>query len=252
MRKIVIGNWKMNPTSLKEVKKLYSTIALGLKKVTNTDVVACPPYVYLSSLRASKKIALGVQNIFYEESGAFTGEVSPLMLSDFVVKYVILGHSERRALGETNSDINKKIKTALVHGLTPVLCVGESVRGEDHQYLGLVKNQIEEGLNSISKNLVTKVVVAYEPVWAIGKNALRSATAEEYREMVIFIKKVLSDKFGINIVEGMRIIYGGSAHPENIHEFLEVGGADGFLVGRDSLDPKKFLEIINICEASKN
>lgn len=240
----------MNPSSLKEATRLYGAIAKGLTKVRFTEVVACPPSVYLASIKALKKIALGAQNVFWQESGAFTGEVSAPMLANLKVSYVILGHSERRALGETNSDLNKKVKTVLAHGLVPVFCVGESARGEDHEYLNLVRAQIEEGLGGISKNLVNKVIIAYEPVWAIGKYASRPATPEEYREMVIFIKKVLSDKFGRNIVEGMRIIYGGSAHPENIQEFIEAG-AQGFLVGRDSLDPKKFLEIVNICEASK-
>lgn len=252
-RKIVIGNWKMNPESEKEAMKLFLSITKGASKFKKTEVVTCPPYVYLSALKGkSKKISLGAQDVFWEESGAFTGEVSPTMLEKFAVKYAILGHSERRALGETNIDINRKIKASLVSGLAPILCVGENERNENHEYLNFIKTQIEECLSGVAKSSLAKIVIAYEPVWAIGKNATRSATAEEYLEMSIFIKKVLSDRFGAGNIADIRIIYGGSVHPENAQEFLQAGKADGFLAGRDSLDSKKFLQIIDICEASKN
>ncbi len=251
-RKIVIGNWKMNPVTKKEAQKLYNSLLKGDTNTKKTEVVACPPFVYFSYFKSSKRINLGAQDVFWNESGAFTGEVSPTMLEDLGVKYIILGHSERRALGESNADVNKKLKASLVAGLVPILCVGESERNENHEYLNLVKNQIEECLTGVAKSSLAKIVIAYEPVWAIGKNAVRSATAEEHREMSIFIKKVLSDKFGALNIKDTRIIYGGSAHPENIDEFITIGGADGFLVGRDSLDPKKFLEIIKLCEISKN
>ncbi len=243
----------MNPESEKEATQLFSAVVKGASKVKKTEVIACPPYVYLPAFKGkSKKVSLGAQDVFWVESGAFTGEISPTMLKSLGVKYVILGHSERRALGEANSDINKKVKASLASGLIPVLCVGESIRNENHEYLTFVKTQIEECLVGVVKSSLSKVIIAYEPVWAIGKNATRPATSEEYREMSIFIKKVLSDKFGAGNIADMRIIYGGSVHPENAQEFLEVGKADGFLPGRDSLDAKKFLQIINICEASKN
>lgn len=249
-KKIIIGNWKMNPSTKKEADSIFKLILKNLNLKTKTEVVICPPFLYLENLRKlSKKVSLGGQDAFWEEKGAYTGEVSTEMLYNIGAKYVILGHSERRALGESNEDVNKKIKQSISVGLIPILCVGESVRDENHEYLNFVKTQVEECLAGVSRNLVSKVIIAYEPVWAIGKNATREATPEEFREMSIFIKKILSDKFGAKMIEETRIIYGGSVHPENALGFLQEG-ADGFLAGRDSLDPKKFVEIISITAKS--
>ena len=249
MKKIIIGNWKMNPVNKKEAEKLYKDISKTVLNIKKTEILACPPFIYLENLKKiSKKILLGAQDAFYEESGAFTGEVSAKMLFNLGVKYVILGHSERRAKGENNSDINKKIKAVLSLGIIPIFCFGEPGRDENHEYLNFIKLQIEEGLNGVSKNIISKIIFAYEPVWAIGKSAVREATPEEFLEMNIFIKKILSDKFGAKTIEGIRIIYGGSAHPENVLGFLKEGQAQGFLLGRDSLDAKKFLQIIQIAE----
>ena len=248
-KKIVIGNWKMNPVSFKEAEKLFvgsSKLIAGIKK---TEIVACPPVLYLNKLKKhSRKLALGAQNVFYEESGAFTGEVSAEMIYGLGARYVILGHSERRAMGESNEDINKKIKSALSVGLTPILCVGEKVRDENHEYLNIIKEQLELDLKNVLRESLSKIIIAYEPVWAIGKNAVREATSAEFLEMKIFIKKVLSGTFGVK-AKVPRIIYGGSVNSKNSTSFLQEGEADGFLVGRDSLDPKKFLEIINITES---
>lgn len=249
-KKIVIGNWKMNPTTMKEAQNLFSEILKGVLTVKKTELSICPPYIFLESFKKkSKKIILGAQNSFYEGKGAFTGEISTEMLFNIGVKYVILGHSERRALGESNTEVNKKIKNVLSFNLVPVVCFGESNRDENHEYLNFIKTQVEESLNGISKNLISNIVIAYEPIWAIGKSALREANPEEFLEMSIFIKKILSDKFGAKTIEGVRIIYGGSVHPENALFFLKDGKTDGFLVGRDSLNSKKFLEIIKITES---
>lgn len=246
-KKLVIGNWKMNPASVKDAEKLFTSIAKNLKNIKKTEVVIAPPYVFIEKLSKIKtsKVKLGAQNAFWEKPGAFTGEVSFEMLENIKVKYVIVGHSERRALGETNTEINKKIKSVLSAGMTPVLCVGESVRDENHEYLSVIQNQILECLAGLTKNNIRDVVIAYEPVWAIGKGAVREATPAEFLEVCIFIKKVLSDKFKNSNVT---MLYGGSVHPENSKEFLMEGKADGFLVGRGSLDAKKFVEIINITE----
>jgi triosephosphate isomerase len=162
-----------------------------------------------------------------------------------------LGHSERRTLGESNFDINRKIKSALSFKITPILCVGESVRDENHEYLNFIKTQVEECLLGITKISLSKIVIAYEPVWAIGKDAARVATPGEFLEISIFIKKILIDKFGKLATQDLRIIYGGSVHPENAASFLIEGKAQGFLPGRDSLNAKKFLEIIKITENTK-
>ena len=249
-KKIIVGNWKMNPATSKEAEKLFTNIVKLLPSLKKTEVVVCAPYIYLEKLKKiSKKISLGAQNANAFDAGALTGEVSAEMLENIGVKYVILGHSERRAMGEENSDITKKVKSALSSGLVPIICIGERGRDESHEYLNFVKTQIEECSDEISKNMIGEIVIAYEPVWAVGKGAQREATAEEFREMSVFIKKILSDKFGVKMVEGMRIIYGGSVHPQNVLEFLGDGGADGMLVGRDSLDSHKFAEIVKITES---
>ncbi len=250
-QKIIIGNWKMNPASLKEAEKILKNISNSLS-VKKSKVVVCPPYVFLEKIsKVSKKINLGAQDVYPNNLGLPTGEISIEMLSNLKTKYVILGHSERRSRGEDNLFINKKVKTVLSAFLVPVLCVGENERDEEHSYLGFVKKQLEECLEGIPKDLVGSIIIAYEPVWAIGKNAKREAEPEEFEEMSIFIKKVLSDKFGSKNIEGINIIYGGSVNPKNALSFVKAG-ADGLLVGRDSLNPEKFLEIIKIIENEIN
>ncbi|KKQ32967.1 MAG: Triosephosphate isomerase [Candidatus Nomurabacteria bacterium GW2011_GWA1_37_20] len=212
--KIIIGNWKMNPLTIKE----------------------------------AEKINLGAQDAFWGDVGAFTGEVSAEMLYNAGIKYVILGHSERRTLGETNELVNKKIKGSLSAGLTPVLCVGESMRDENHSYFNLVKTQLEECLNGVKKTFASKIIIAYEPIWAISSTLNRhDATSVDSREMAIFIRKVLYDKFGAE-ASRIRIIYGGSVNEKDALDFLNNGGVDGLLSGRASLNAKKFAEIINIAE----
>lgn len=247
---IIIGNWKMNPLTLKEAEKLFSGVARGISGVKKTEVVICPPFLYLERLKKlSQKIILGAQNTFLGDTGAFTGEISSEMLYSLGARYVILGHSERRAMGENNGDINKKIKSSLVAGLRPILCVGENVRDEDHGYFNLVKTELEECLVGIPKNSISKIIIAYEPIWAISSTPNRKdATANDSREMSIFIRKVLSDKFGGEAAK-VRIIYGGSVTEKDAGDFLQNGGVDGLLPGRASLDAKKFVEIIKICEA---
>lgn len=248
-KKIIIGNWKMNPLTLKEAEKLFSGVAKGISNIKKTEIVICPPFLYLERLKKlSRKIILGAQNTFLGDTGAFTGEISGEMLYEIGVRYVILGHSERRAMGEKNSDINKKIKASLMAGLRPVLCVGESVRDENHGYFNLVKMELEECLAGIQKSSISKIIIAYEPIWAISSTPNRKdATADDSREMSIFIRKVLSDKFGIEASK-VRILYGGSVNEKDAGDFLENGGVDGLLVGRASLEVKKFSEIIKTCE----
>ncbi len=252
-KKIIIGNWKMNPLNLKDAESLFDAVAKNISKIKNTQIVVCPPSLYiekLSKIRTSK-IKLGAQNAFLENVGAYTGEISADMLENVGVKYVILGHSERRTLGETNELINKKIKSALSAGLVPIVCVGESERDESHSYFNLVKNQTEECLNGISKNLISKIIIAYEPVWALSSTVdRRDATAADSLEMSIFIKKVLSDKFGSK-TDLPRVIYGGSVNEKTAEEFLRNGGVDGLLPGKASLDAKKFIQIVNIAENIK-
>lgn len=250
-KKIIIANWKMNPRSLKEAEKLFSAVARSVNRVKKTQVIICPPFVYLEKLKKiSKKVSIGAQDSFGLDVGPFTGEVSPHMLYDMGARYVILGHSERRELGETNEFINKKIKGALSAGLTVVICVGEKERDQNHEYFNIVKKQLGECLSGISKTAIPKIVIAYEPVWAISSTEnRRDATPKDCEEMVIFIKKVLSDKFGAK-VKLPKIIYGGSVNTKDAASFLERGSAEGLLVGRASLTADKFIEIVKICEVS--
>ena len=251
-KRIVIGNWKMNPRTIQEAERLFSGVAKGISRIKKTEVAICPPFLYIEGLKKlSRKISLGAQDAFFGEVGAFTGEVSGEMLYNLGVRHVILGHSERRALGEGNGDINKKIKSALSAGLRPILCVGESERDTGHGYFNLVKSQLEECLMGVSKDSIVKVIIAYEPVWAISSTPGRKdATPEDSLEMAIFIHKILADKFGSDSSKA-RIIYGGSVSGKDAGEFLRHGGVEGLLVGRASLDTKKFMEIIKIAENSE-
>ncbi len=246
MNKTIIANWKMNPVSIKEAEVLFKNIIKNQKDFKNTDVIVCAPFIYLSSLSKIKSgsVKLGAQDSYYEDAGAYTGEISAKMLSTLKVKYCIVGHSERRAMGETNEACSKKVTALLKVGITPILCVGEKERYQSHEYLNIVKKQIEESLRGVPKNSLPKVVIAYEPVWAIGANAVREVTTSECQEMILYIKKVIATISSPVIAHSMKVIYGGSVHPQNALDLSINGNTDGFLVGRDSLDSKKFSAII--------
>lgn len=246
-KKLIVANWKMNPTVLREAVALASGIVKALPRSHRADIVIAPPTPYLASLKKifiGKRISLGAQNMHFENEGAHTGEVSGKMLRSLDVKYVILGHSERRADGETDQIINMKLKAALKNGLTPIVCVGEESRDQAHQYLGVLQAQILATFATIPAASLAKITIAYEPVWAVGVTASREATPEESTEMVIFIRRVLADVFGAKAVEGLHFLYGGSVNPKNARDFLERGGVDGLLVGRDSLRKDTFSRII--------
>ncbi len=246
----------MNPPSVREAEKILKGVMARTAGLRKTEIVIFPPSVFIERLvkiAGRSKIRLGAQDVSVQSgSGAFTGEVSADMFYDSRARYAIAGHSERRnpsaGRGESNHEINFKIKAALAAGLSPVLCVGERERDRDHAYLQLIKSQVEECLKGISKKSMEKMIIAYEPVWAIGRNAVREAVPEEFQEMKIFIKKILADKFGIVPADTVRILYGGSVSPKNAEGFLREGEADGFLVGRDSLSPDKFGRIAKIAE----
>lgn len=250
MKKIIVANWKMNPRSVKEAELIFKGVTGLIKGYKNTEVVICPPYPYLSIYQKNrnKNIHLGSQNISEESEGSFTGEISPLMLKGFKTEYVIVGHSERRAMGETNQIVNKKILNSLKGKLQPIFCIGESVRDSEGVYLSFIKHQINECLFRVTKSQMKNIIIAYEPIWAIGKGAIREATAEEFIEIKIFIKKLVSDLFDVATANAVKIIYGGSVNSFNALSFIKVGNADGLLVGRDSLVPKKFNAIVKIAQ----
>jgi len=252
MNNLIVANWKMNPGSQKEAEVILKEVSLLAKSSKNINIAVCVPFPFLSIAKSkikAKNIFIGAQDVSSEIEGAHTGEVSIKMLKDFGVSYVVLGHSEKRAQGETNYIINKKVLTTLKAKITPILCIGENVRDNNGEYLSFIKHQIQECLEGISKTQIKDIVIAYEPIWAIGENAIRVATPSEFLEMQIFIKKIISDLYSSTIAHNTLIIYGGSVHPENAKSFvadnLTKGSACGFLVGRDSLSPKKFGAIIN-------
>jgi triosephosphate isomerase len=210
----------------------------------------CPPFVYLPALASSvsKNIFLGAQNAFAEPLGAHTGEVSFAQLPQFNVEFVIVGHSERRAAGETDEMINKKVLAVTNAGMTAILCVGEKIRDKQGDYFATVREQIAADLKNFSKKSLDRLVVAYEPVWAIGSR--QSMVTRDIHEMFIFIKKVLREIFG-GLEGGVRILYGGSVFPDNAGEIIRDGFVHGLLVGRDSLNVKNFAEIIKAVDEVK-
>ena len=239
---MIAGNWKMN-TTVNEAVKLVKSMLPGLDKVSGVEKVICPPFVSLSDVRDLIKgtsVKLGAQNVFYEEKGAFTGEISPAMLAD-LCEYVIIGHSERRQyFSETGDIIDKKMKAALKVGLKPILCIGEKLEENE---AGKTKEVLARQLMASSDRLyyLSGLVIAYEPVWAIGTG--KSATGEEANKTIGFIRQIISHEHGNNIANDVRILYGGSVTAGNIAEFMRQPGIDGALVGGASLKAEDFLSI---------
>ena len=247
-KKIVVGNWKMNPLTFDEAKNLVGSSKKFAKHLKRTQVVLCPPFVYIPLLSKSvgNNIFIGAQDSFYEPMGSFTGEVSFAHLPQFKVSYVIIGHSERRERGETDIIINKKVRSVVTEGMTTILCVGEKVHDTHGEYLNIVRSQIASALQDISKKSLDNLVIAYEPVWAVGaKQAMRPV---EIQEMSIFIKKILRDLYGVS-ADGVRILYGGDVTVSNVEEIVRDGYVSGVLVGRESLKAKNFVEIIRIVDS---
>jgi len=249
VKKIIISNWKMNHMTQKESDKIFSQTFAFAKNNKKSILVVCPPFVFLSGFKfKSNKIFLGAQDVSAFLDGAHTGEVSVKMLTDKKVSYVIVGHSEKRSSGDTNESVNQKIILSLKNKMNVVLCVGEKERDHNGFYLSFIKKQLHECLAAVSKSQIKSIVIAYEPIWAIGADASRTAEVSEFVEMSIFIKKIISDMYDVKTAHDISILYGGSVHPENALSFLKEGGAAGLLVGRDSLNIKKFSKIIDSAE----
>lgn len=248
MKKIIIANWKMNPQSLKEAKRIAGEI--------KTKAIICPPFVYLAELSAKfKKMSFGVQDLFWENppaGGAYTGEISAAMAKNIGAKYAIIGHSERRELGDTDEIINKKIKTALKNGLKVIFCIGEKERDSEGEYLNFIKDQINEGLKGIPRKLLTNLIIVYEPVWAISSHkSTKADNPESALRTAIFIRRMLLPIAGDQLARQIPIIYGGSVDVKNAEQFLKEGGIQGLLVGSQSLIPKNFNEILKIANKIK-
>jgi triosephosphate isomerase (TIM) len=251
---LVVANWKMNPQNLLEAKKVFNGIKKSALGVKNVLVCVCPPFPYLhtfSKLSNPKNFYLGAQDLSSSEKGAHTGEVSAEMIKDARTKYVIVGHSERRASGETNEIVRKKMERAFLNKLTPILCIGEKERDHDASYLGFIKTQIKECLSTMEKKDLIGLIIAYEPIWAIGKSYKESMNPTDIHEMTLIIKKIAGEIFGKDIANSFKILYGGSVEPENAPSIIEYGNVDGFLVGHASLDPIQFSKILKSADVKK-
>ncbi len=239
---IVAGNWKMN-TTIAEARELVNRMKDTLKKLENVEVIVCPPFVSLLTVKElliNSAIKVGAQNMYFEENGAFTGEISPLMLCN-LCDYVILGHSERRQyFGEIDDIVNKKIRTALKHNLKPIICIGEKLEEkESGKTEEILVRQIEQGMHDIQGN--RELVIAYEPLWAIGTG--RAANGEQADTTIEFIRGVIAQIWNNEIAQDIRILYGGSVKGGNIVEFISQPNIDGVLVGGASLKADQFLSI---------
>ncbi len=248
MKNLIVANWKMNPSTQKEAKALFEGIKKGIKNV-KAEVVICPPFAWLAEGRrqaAEGGFVLGAQNCFWEEKGAFTGEISVLMLKDFKIDYVILGHSERRKyFNETDEIVNKKIKKVLSVNLKPIFCIGETAEeSQAGKKSDVLEKQITEGLKGVSRESAKNIAIAYEPVFAIGTG--NNCSVDETMSSVLFIRKIISKIYNREIADNMRILYGGSVKSENSASYIKDAGANGLLVGGASLNAEEFVKIVKL------
>ncbi|PIR90102.1 triose-phosphate isomerase [bacterium (Candidatus Gribaldobacteria) CG10_big_fil_rev_8_21_14_0_10_37_21] len=246
MKKIIVANWKCNPTTQQEAKKLFEAYK-GLK--SKHEMVVCPPACFLEEaallLKGKQGVALGAQDCFWQEKGAFTGQVSALQLKSLGVKYVILGHSEKRVLGDTDKIVNQKLKVALKANLKPILCLGETkATREKGKTFELLRGQVKSCLLGVSKKELGQIILAYEPVWAIGSGV--ACKEDEVLTVILYLKKLIAENYSKKISQEIKIIYGGSVVSENAKEYLNNKWIDGLLLGGASLNKKELNEIVNL------
>lgn len=255
-KKLLVGNWKMSPATLADAKSVFSKIKRAASKARNSSVVICPSDLHLvplARLAAKSKVLLGVQDIFWEDTGLYTGQISPVMAKDAGARFVIVGHSEKRKLGETNEQVSKKLAAVLRDGLVPILCFGETERDRDGHFYDGLRNQLIESIGRIRSDVFLKsLVLAYEPVWEIGRSDMKAMKPSDVHEISIFIRKVINDAYGANAAQTVPILYGGSVNPDNARAICYEGEADGLLVGRLSLDPSGFGAVIKQLESSRS
>lgn len=247
MKKIIVANWKMNPKTEKEA--VCSSLSVSRQvKGTKGELIICPPFPFIPAVKKAvsrnKNIRVAAQNCFCEETGAFVGEVSFPMLKSLGVNTVVVGHSGRRALGETIEDINKKVRILLKNGFYVILCLGEKERDEKGDYLRLLEAELKAMTSGVLRKNFKKLIVTYEPVWAVGKGSQGSDNPESIKQIVLFLKKILVDIAGREIGLSVPILYGGSVDEKNVAEIISVGGVDGVMVGRASLDAEKFVKMV--------
>lgn len=241
----IAGNWKMHK-NISEAVELVTSLIEAEKDLTEAETVVIPPFTALSEVNKvleGSSIKLGAQDIFWEEKGAFTGEISPLMLHDAGCEYVVIGHSERRQhFGETDKTVNKKIKSALAHQLIPIMCIGESLQERKNgETMDKIEHQMDAGLEGIFKEEMSQTIIAYEPIWAIGTGL--TATPDQAEEVHSFIRGKLEENYGNEIASCVIILYGGSVKPENTYSLIKEKNINGALVGGASLEADSFIQI---------
>lgn len=247
MKPLIVANWKCNPMTQAEAKRLFNLVRRRVKNIKNAEVVICSPFVYLSSFKfQASSFKLGAQNCFWEKGGAYTGEVSAKQLSNLGCKYVIIGHSERRRyFAETDEIINRKLKLALSAKLNPILCIGETKKEREQGKTERVfKKQLEGGLEKVSNSRfqVSRTCIAYEPAWAIGTG--NPCDAEEAQKMGLLIRKIITKLYNKAASKKVRILYGGSVNSKNAASYVKEVGLQGLLVGGASLNAKEFIKIV--------
>lgn len=236
MKALVVANWKMNPATYTEAKRLLDISKKALENTSGVSLIVAPPALYLREFAAyskGKRISFAAQNAHAAMGGAHTGEVSMKQVKDAGAQYVVIGHAERRAAGETNDDARVKVAAALAQNLTPILCVGEATRGGQGEYFEFVGAQLRAGLADVPQKKIAKVIIAYEPIWAIG--ATTAMHPRDMREMAIFIRKTIVDQHGAGAMN-IKVLYGGSIEASNAADMLTEGDVAGLLVGRASAD----------------
>lgn len=247
---IVVGNWKMNPATLADAKKTFGRIKQLSSKVVG-QLIICPPATYLSTLASSykgKKISFGAQDAHWLNNGSLTGYLSPSMAQSSGAKYLIVGHSERREMaGETPEIIAKKVLAGIEAQLDVILCIGEKIRDRNAEYLVVIRQDLQECLKKIDKRMMAHVMIAYEPVWAIGGR--EAMTPSDIHGMTIYIRKVLTDLYDKQISDATPILYGGAVNTENVEDIVKDGEIDGLLVGRDSLVPENIMRIVTVANS---
>ena len=254
--KVLIANWKMAPETPEIAHEIFGAVKRKMAKTKRVEVIICPPYLYVENfvqkVGNGRRFSIGAQDVFWETgSQAFTGQVNAPMLKAAGAKYVIIGHSERRQFGETDSMVNKKVLSALKAGLTPILCVGEKERDPQINYLEFLKNQIKSALLGVKRANLANLIIAYEPVWAISTFQKGSVAPSDLHEAIIFVRKALADLYDRESAMALRVVYGGSVNEENAEALLKGGEADGLLVGKASLNPETFGTLIKIADSFK-
>jgi len=250
----IIANWKLGITNLADAKRLFTTTKKTANTTTRVQTILCPPPMYLeplSQLVTGHRCALGAQDIFYEDQGSAVGEISGKMLADRKIGYSILGHSSRRARGESSDDVAGKVQSCLRNSIIPIVCIGEVSRGTEEEpiepsiYLAEVEEQVIQSFGDIPKTAFGNIIITYEPVWAISANeGSREATPDDAREMIVYIKKVLADEFDLKKTDHLTFVYGGSVDVDNISNFIHEDEINGVLVGSASRDADEFTSML--------